>query len=796
MFDPRLIAAAMLASTAAYAGSGASTSPFATPPAIPFDAVPADATGQPLGQGGKPHPVIARLMPSEVAAPGTTTQVGIHLDQQDEWHTYWKTPGDIGLPTTIQWYLPEGWSVDTFMQPVPLRFEAENLISFGYDDQVLHIAPVTIPEGTAPGRYPVEADVEWLVCKTSCIPGKVKLKGEIEVAAESSPTVFSPQFDHFKQQWPDALTSTDKVNIELVYSIEPVVANSSFQAAFLVTPSEGHTLNLPNGDALWPTFVPIAGNEWMVDGMSWKPYNDGFAILINGLAFEPAELPDHDAIGGLFQLRVDGEVLRIETETSVPWAAADTPTLDSTHSVFDTSEPQAQAAAAPEPATPEHPVATATTQPAPVPTPDTLPAEPAGSLFAYWMLAFAGGLILNVMPCVLPVLMLKLYSLVDQVDITEAKRKKAGMAYTGGILASFWVLAAAVWGIREVLGNQVGWGFQMQYPGYVAGLATAVFLFALSLFGVFEIPAFGMNKANEMSGKSGVSGYFFTGVFATLVATPCSAPLLGPAIAFAFGASTLTLVSIFTFIGLGLAFPFLIIAFVPAAFRYLPKPGEWMETFKQFLGFSLVATTVWLVDVLGGQLGADGVTGFLIFLMFVALSAWIFGRFGNVMHGPSRQLGTLAVAVLLSTGAAYQFLDLTMATDTTCDDGSVETALDYSHEIPWQPFSESRVEALKGQTIFIDFTADWCVSCKVNEATILETETVRSAMQEHNVVALKADWTRQDPVITKWLERFERAGVPLYLVIPPGGEAQAVDLPEVITPDMVVSALSDAASKG
>ena len=291
-------------------------------------------------------------------------------------------------------------------------------------------------------------------------------------------------------------------------------------------------------------------------------------------------------------------------------------------------------------------------------------------------------------------------------------------------------------------------------------------------------------------------GYFFTGVFATLVATPCSAPFLGTAIAFAFQAPTPLLFLAFTAIGLGLASPFLIIAWVPAAYRLLPRPGAWMEAFKQLLGFTLMGTTVWLFDVLGAQVGPDGATGFLGFLVFVSIGAWVFGRWGGLAAEPVEQLRALAAGAVIAALGGWWLLDLTPAEAATCDDGAVVSAdLSFDHEIPWQPFHEQRVAALAGRTLFLDFTADWCVSCKVNERTVLESQAVRDAMGRLKVVPLKADWTRRDAIISAWLERHQRAGVPMYLVIPPSGVEQAILLPEVITPDMVIEAL-DRAAKG
>ena len=360
--------------------------------------------------------------------------------------------------------------------------------------------------------------------------------------------------------------------------------------------------------------------------------------------------------------------------------------------------------------------------------------------------------------------------------------------------ASFLVLAIAVLSLKSATGTGVGWGFQFQYPGYVAALATIVFVFGLSLFGVFEIPTPGSNAMAEASEKEGLLGYFMTGVFATLLATPCSAPFLGTGMGFAFSLPAVGVIAFFLVAGLGLALPFLIIAFVPALMRFLPRPGAWMDGFKQVLGFTLVATAVWLVDVLGGQVGRDGMTGFLAFLTCVSLGAWAFGFFGSAIESAQRQIGVFVFAVALSVVGGFVFLDLSMSEEECAPEevAAVDT-LNFDEHIPWQPFSEEAVASLAGNPIFIDFTADWCLTCKVNERTILETASVRQHMADNGIVPLKADWTRNDPVITEWLARFGKAGVPFYLVIPADKNSPPIPLPEVITPDIVKAAMTQAA---
>jgi len=799
-----------LAATLLSALAGGTTSP--KPPAPPvFDVatLPPGASVQNDGADGKPHPVQANLIVDGHAPQGDSTRVGLYLKQQQGWHTYWKSPGAIGQPTDIRWTLPDGVSVPDHKYPVPQRFDDQGMVSFGYEDQVLLLTELQVDASVAPGEYPIGADASWLVCLTSCIPGNAQLQGTLVVSAAGTEKSKGPAlelFNHFAKQLP--VPHEPRLDVKHALDRNAVGANKPFEVAFKITPKGGATFDpLPSEDA-WPTFTPIAGSyDWMLvedQPVSITRTEKGeLLVVVRGESFEPEPLPTADRIGGLVQAKIDGKWIRTEIEVPLPWTTPEK--VQPSSDPLWKEMPRKKASADKQ----EHGAV-----PAAVPgTPPEGGKPPPGggaqdrmavagaaggftavSLAMNLALAFVGGLILNIMPCVLPVLTLKLYSLVEQADIKPAEQRTAGLAYTAGIIASFWALAASVVIARSMLGMEVDWGFQFQYPPYVAALATIVFAFGLSLFGVFEIPTIGANSAGEAASKEGVVGYFFTGVFATLLATPCSAPFLGTAIAYAFSAPTPILFAIFTLVGLGLASPFLLIAFVPMAFKLLPRPGEWMDGFKQLLGFTLIATTVWLVDVLMAQIGADATTGFLIFLLAVGLGAWVFGRFGGVASTGVRQLTAAAAGFAIAGGVGMWALDLEIDDTPVCDDGSVVegTALDFSEHIPWQAFSEERVDALAGSVVFIDFTADWCFTCKVNEKTILETAAMRVVMDELDVVPLKADWTRADPVITEWLRRNNRAGVPMYLILPKDPTQEPILLPEVITRSEVEAALRQA----
>jgi thiol:disulfide interchange protein len=776
------------------AGASESTStPPPPPPAVDLGSLPDSAVVQTKMPDGKNHPAKAHLLSDKATvAPGDTFRLGVYLIQQKGWHTYWKSPGgEIGLPTEIEWTLPKGTTAAQYEYPVPQRFDAQNIVSYGYDGQVLLFSEITIPSDMAPGAYDFTAKVNWLVCETSCIPGDAELTLPVEVAAEGVESTFAELFDHFEKQHPIDPLDADGFAVETALSSDGARPNEPFKVAFLLTPTSDQKLTAPTGR--WPSFTHInTGWDWMVNDVTVKATEQGgLLVVMHNEGFEPESIPKDAKIGGLFQVQVGDKWIQTEIERPLPWAAASTPCVPSASPIWQLTDVKASELCGGD-ATAE-----VLPEPAPEPKPETAavatPALPAAGVGLVSMLigSFFGGLILNVMPCVLPVLTLKLYSLVEQRDIQASQQRTAGLAYTGGILVCFWFIAAAVVTMRSVLGEDVGWGFMFQSPTYVAVLTTVVFAFALSLFGVYEFPALGADQASRAGSKEGPMGFFFTGVFAVLVATPCTAPFMGSALAVAFAQPTPWLVASFTMLGLGLASPFLVIAFVPVLYKFLPRPGAWMETFKQFLGFTLLATSAWLLTVLAGLIGGSAAIDFTIFLLFVAVGCWVFGQLGGLGASGLRQVGALAVGVVIAV-VGTPFVSLSYA-DDTCDDGAVleATGLDYSHEVPWQPFTEERVAALSGETVFIDFTADWCWSCKVNERTVLESNSVRTTMAKHGVVPLKADWTRKDDVITKWLKRYGKVGVPFYLVLPADG-GEAIPLPEVLTPGLVNDALNQA----
>jgi thiol:disulfide interchange protein len=402
------------------------------------------------------------------------------------------------------------------------------------------------------------------------------------------------------------------------------------------------------------------------------------------------------------------------------------------------------------------------------------------------LFALIGGVLLNLMPCVFPVLSIKILGFVQQAGDDHSKVKYHGIVFTAGVLVSFWILAG-LFLILRAAGQEIGWGFQLQTPGFVAVLASVLFLFGLNLSGVFEIGESLTGAGSQLQSKSGYTGSFFSGVLATLVATPCTAPFMGSALGIIVTLSVAQSMLIFTALGLGVAMPYLLLSFFPAFLKWLPRPGAWMETFKNGLAFLLYATVVWLAWVFGNQVGVTGMAGLLLGLVFLGVAAWIWGNWGSLAKKKSvRRIALLVAFPLLLIGAWVQFYASTlMPVSQHTGTGSM------SEGIRWEAYDPELVLAsiAEGKTVYVDFTATWCLTCQVNKKVAFGSDKVVDYFKNNNIVALKGDWTRRDPVITRELQKFGRSGVPTNIIYRPNGSSRL--LPEVLTPGVVLDALKE-----
>ena len=562
-----------------------------------------------------PHVQAELVAERDALAPGANW-VALRLAPEPGWHTYFREPGDVGLPTTLQWTLPDGFAAGAIQWPEPETFTLGEETSYGYSRETLHLVELTVPPVAAGGEATLTAQASWLVCKDLCIPGKATL-----------------------------------------------------------------TLTLPVRDA------PGAPSQWA----------GAFAETRSRLSQPDRAFPDGT-------LPVPG---------------------------------------APPAATP--------------------------SLVLVLGFALLGGLILNLMPCVFPVLSIKAVSIMEAHGKERRHQRAHALAYTAGVVLSTLAAAAALLVLRA-LGQALGWGFQLQSPVFVAVIAYLLFALGLSMSGVVQFGTSIMGVGQSLTVRGGYAGSFFTGVLAVVVASPCTAPFMGTALGYALVQPAAIALLVFTFLGLGLALPFLLIGFVPALARVLPRPGAWMETFKQAMAFPLYLTVVWLVWVLARQAGVAAVPVVLAGLVLIAVASWLMHR----RHIAGRVLRYAALA-----GAAGLLLTPALHVH------AVAPAATAAHDA-WEPYSDARLAELRaqGRPVFVNLTADWCLTCKFNERVALDTEPTRAALARRDVALLKGDWTRSDPSISRVLARFNRAGVPLYLLYASSGEPRV--LPQLLSQDGVI----------
>ena len=748
---------------------------------------PARAEGGGLPDSVTQEKITVRIVSDATAViPGESLRVGILFEMAPEWHVYWKNPGETGLPTRVTFQAPDGFGFGEVAWPAPKRFvDKLGGVSFGYDDRVLLYADVAVPEDVVEGStVELGADTSWLVCHENCITGKAKLGLTLPVRNADPATLRSEHAARFEATAPFVPSAApDGLTVAQALSPEQVRAGEAFTLTLTVRDTDGKPLGLdgPVADAL----LPNCQKGLKVTGVTESPDDlpTGTVVLtIQGQASATAS-QQGDLIEAALKLRRDGVPIVVDVPLRVPRAAGAVAVVAAQSDLADLTDPTVSAATA---------VASADGLPTTVDelcaefAGDTTPASggdgPLTSFLLALLFAFLGGIVLNVMPCVLPVLSLKVMSLVEHSGSDRKVIWRHGLAYTGGVMASFAVFAAVLIALKAST-----WAFQMQDPLFVAIFGGLVFAMALSLFGVFEIS---MPGATRMEGavhtKSGYASSFTYGIFAVLLGTPCTAPLLGPAMTYAFTQPPLEMVVLMLTVGLGLAFPFLLLAAFPQWQRILPRPGAWLETFKKLMGFLLIGTTVYLLYVLSGQVSNGALVGYVAVLSVVGLALYIYGHWSGPMRTPGvRFIGTV-VAIGLVVGGVNMFGSLERPPS---NGGTIQAG-----GITWHDFDQFDVKAASadGQTVFIDFTANWCATCKVNEGTAIYTDEVRNAFRLLGVTPVKADFSVAKPEIARWLKEFGEPSVPLYLVLPAGKPEGAIKLDTLLTTGEVLRGVCQA----
>ncbi len=572
---------------------------------------------------------------------GKTFMAGVKFKMEPGWHIYYKESGDAGMPTQIEWILPEGFSAGPLLWQEPKHFDEEGIKTNGYADSTFIASQITVPANIKDLRaVSIEAKVKWLSCKESCIPGKDDLHMNLALGEEIP----------------------DDTNAQLFSSVG---------------------------------YDPKLGSQ----GQVYQP--------VNGTDSQSDQNP-----------------------------------------------------------------------------------------FSYFLLAMVGGFILNFMPCVLPVIAIKILSFMEQADESPARVRQLGLVFSAGVMSAFLALALVVVAIRAA-GNSVGWGTQFQNPLFLIVMSVIVLILALSLFGLFYISFdAGQDKLDALSKKEGMVGTFFKGVLATTLSTPCTAPFLGAAMGFAFAQSNIVVIGIFLAAGLGMSLPYIVLTAKPDWMKFLPKPGAWMEKFKESMGFVLLGTVVWLLSVLGSQIGSEGIMWVSFFLLAVSISAWISGRFVDLASSGQRKIAVYSIAGIISLIAGYiclidkPIVMRALQGKPIYKNGQNEGVSESGTN--WIAFTPERLEQelAKKQTVLLDFTADWCLTCKMNESLILNSTVVKQTIKDKGIITIKADWTRGDAEITKLLTKFKRSGVPLYVVYPKGDVNNPIILPEILTEQLLLDALN------
>lgn len=717
--------------------------------------------------------VTARLVADKVRfQPGEPFTAAVQLTIAPGWHVYWQNPGDTALPVNVDWQAPDGVTTAALQWPAPDKYEEEGGVTvFGYEDETMLLTTVSPSRSFAGESLTLEARADWLVCEKLCIPGEAALSLTLPKGS-AAPSPQAPAIAKYRARVP----RPGAVRISRAHAREAsgawVIALEFAGAAAPAPRVLDFFPRLIDGFTIDHKTIRIIGNkvEFTVlpdEARSKLSRISGVVRTAAGAtnvgspistASDSAPVPGRQgAEGGSSQLAASGTAARGSSPSLLPSApparSAPSARLESTDDWlsrdFTTSNPDSK----------RH------------------------SLPLLLLFAVLGGLLLNVMPCVLPVISLKILSFVHQAGDDRRRTRILGLLFGAGVVVSFWILVAAVAAVRATAA-QIGWGFQFQSPLFVLVMSVVVLVFALNLFGVFEIA--GPSFSGAAAGAEGRTGAFLHGVLATVLATPCTAPFLGTAIGFAFTQSIGILFLVFTAAAIGLALPYVLLSWHPGWLRWLPRPGVWMIRFKQAMGFVLIATVIWLLSVLGSQLGPEGVVWSLVFLTIVAFAVWLIGQV------PGRVVPRLA-AVALVAGGYFWALEHELRWRAPVSEINTATPAK-ADGIEWEPFSladlRDRVE--RGETVFIDFTADWCWSCKVNERTVLASDSVEEHMKRLDVTAVKADWTRRNPEITRLLAKFGRAGVPFYVVFPAGRLGEPIPLSEVITPASVIEALDRA----
>jgi thiol:disulfide interchange protein DsbD len=701
--------------------------PFAAFLWVAFALVSIPSQGQNLSHNAAAGPVQALhvrlelISPSATVQPGGAIPVGLHFSLDKGWHVYWVNAGDSGNPPQIRCKLPAGVTVSSMQFPAPSRLPLGPLMDYGYEDEVLF--PMELHASSrlhSRHMLKIPAHVDWLVCREVCIPGKANLVLPLTISKKTATP--NPRV---------------KALFDLWHSRLPKPLPPSWSATFATTPT-GFVLTVMGEPGKSAEFFPL----------------------------DPGQI--NNAAPQTVRSLIKGVQVSLKKDENF------SSTLDRLNGVLRLGSSEAY---------------TIQALPGPVVMGPDATDLGAGSgansgiigFLRIALLAFAGGVILNLMPCVFPVLFIKGLALVESSGEERSRMRAHGIYYALGVLVSFWIVAGVLLALRAG-GHRLGWGFQFQSPAFIVIVALLLFFLGLSLAGQFEIGLTLTSTGSGLANRSGYAGSFFTGVLATVVATPCTAPFMGLAVGFALSQSAAIALTIFTSLALGLACPYLLLTLNPAWTRLLPRPGPWMQTLKQITAAPVFVTVVWLVWLLVQSEGTGALPGLIAAFLLLSVAGWVLG------HWPARRAAFLGALAIIGFAVAVPlfFLQVTPAEEAgVTHTGSPQTGAPG----PWKTFSQASLQRYRaqGRTVFVDFTASWCLSCQVNERVVLDRADVQKRLRDSGVVLLRADWTHHNEVIARTLSRLGRSGVPTYVLYAPGVRPKI--LPEVLTPGIIFEML-------
>jgi thiol:disulfide interchange protein DsbD len=718
-------------------------------PAAAVSRMASDEARNPHAAADATHLHVELLVPENSLVKGTKPNpAGLYFKLEPGWHIYWKNAGDSGEPPHVKWTLPEGISTSPLQFPAPKRLPLGPLMDFGYENEVVFPFSFEVGRTAKPGPADLHAKVAWLVCREVCIPGKAELALIRNVSDHPANSVLSVSdaalIKRFAAQIPKSPPSGFKGVFQAAgsgFRLAVTTGQRETDAEFF--PTDQNVLDNPSSQNVTPTSKGLILDLKKDANLTTIPGQlRGVLELSGGRAFDLVALPG-----------------------VVPGAAA---------TAIATTGTPANAPASPAPG-----AAQPLNQQLGEPIAPHTPVLSLSELLKASGLAFLGGLLLNLMPCVFPVLFIKGLALVRSSNEERHVLRAHGFIYAAGILVSFWALVAALLALRAA-GSHLGWGYQFQSPIFLALMASLLFFLGLSLAGQFEIGLTLTSAGGSLAAKQGYAGSFFTGVLAVVVATPCTAPLMGAAIGYALQQSPAVTFAVFTALALGLAAPYVALTLQPAWTRFLPRPGVWMDLLKQATAIPIFGTVIWLAWVLAQAYGAGLLAALLASLLLVAIAGWFLGRWPA-----QRWASAVASVILLGVIALSIFTPGKLA-------ATVPNSTGAAIQSGWEPWTAEAVSHYQsqGKPVFVDFTASWCLSCQVNERVALSRPEVKKAFADAKVALLRADWTQHDDAIGNALAALGRSGVPAYALYLPGEKSPRL-LPEVLTPGIVIEAIGN-----